>query len=78
VLYGRNSFCLQLNRRLMHHLPYTKSRSLISNQKCFDARCRHLSCYLFTTSNGVKHLSQHMLPKHVGLLVKQHDVVYEK
>ena len=78
VYYGRNLFCLQLNRHLMHYLPYAKSRSLINNQKRFDARCSHLGCYLFTMSHGVQHLSQHLLPKRVGVLVKQHNLLYEK
>ena len=62
----------------MHYLPHTKSRSLVHTQKRFEARCHHLGCYLFIPSNGVKYLSQHMLPKRVGVLVKQHELVYEE
>jgi len=62
----------------MHYLPHTKSRSLINTQQRFNVRCRHLGCYLFNTSNGVQNLSQHMLPKCIGMLAKYHDFVDEK
>jgi len=55
----------------MHYLPYTKSERVLTLAVAILA-------VTFSSRQMVSNMSQHKLPKRAEVLVKQHDLVYDK